>query len=112
MSFRLVISDTVTVSIKGELPDAAGVYRPFNYALTCRRMMADELRRLGDDSTRTLADVMADVARDWSGIVDEDDKPVAFSRAALDQLLNIPGMATLAFREYSAVCGARGKEKN
>ncbi|MBL8351198.1 MAG: hypothetical protein JNL87_12910 [Burkholderiaceae bacterium] len=112
MAFKLVVSDTVTVPVKGSLPNAAGVAAPFAFSLQARRLQADALRDLAQDNERTVAEFLASVVFDWSAVLGEDDKPAPFSEAGLAQLLNIVGMAGLAFTAYVEACGARGKEKN
>lgn len=112
MAFKLVVSDTVSFAVKGRLPDQGGVPRPFEFTLNSRRMGAEEMKRLADDTERTVADVIAEKAEGWSGVLDGDDRPLSFTPEALQQLLDIPGMAGLVLAAYVEACGARGREKN
>jgi len=110
MPFKLIVSNTVLVPVKGVINDAAGKSSPFSFSLTCQRLNADELKEALSSSDTLVGDVVARVAQDWSGVLDEEGQPVAYSDLALKQLLNIPGVAALCFGAYIQAVGA--KEKN
>lgn len=111
MGIRIVIEDKVRFKVKGVIRDGAGADQPFDFSLTCLRLDADAIKaRLSNDSDASVVDFLADIVEDWSGVRDEDDKPVAYSEDALRTLCRIPGVAAVAFRTYLAECGA--KEKN
>ena len=112
MAFKLTISDTVTVPVKGAIPNAAGVAQPFAFSLVCRRITQEQLMSLGQDKERSTADFLAEVTQDWSGVLGDDDRPVPYTPAALAQLLDIVGMAGVAFAAYIEACGAQGRGKN
>lgn len=112
MSFKLVISDTVTVPVKGTIPNAAGAPQAFSYSLVCERLKADTLRAMMDANERTVPEFLAGVVSDWAGVLDDDGQPLPFNHDGLAALFNIVGMAGVAFAAYLEACGARGKEKN
>ena len=111
MAFRLVVSQTVAVPVQGRVPDESGRPTLFNFTLLCRRLPASELKHAIDQTERTVAEFLASVVEGWEHVLDADGKPVPFSASALQQLLDIVGMATLCFQAYLEGCGARGKEK-
>ena len=112
MAFKLKVSDTVLVPVKGEMKDEAGRSAAFSFSLVCKRLMADELRELLERRDATVAESLVPLTQGWRDVLDEDGKPVEFSSDALAALLNFPGVAGLAFQAYLTEVGARGKEKN
>lgn len=112
MSFRLVVSDTISVPVAGRLPDASGRAVPFSFTLTARRLPATELRAAIDNNDRTVPEFLASVVRGWSGVQADDGAELPYSPAALDALLDIVGMAGLIFSGYIEACGVKAKEKN
>ena len=111
MAIKIVISDTVGIKVKGTINDAAGVPQPFDFALTCNRLDADQIQsKLQNQSDASIAGFLADVVQGWSGVRDGDDKPIAYTEDNFALLCKIPGVAALAFRTYLAEVGA--KEKN
>lgn len=111
MAFKIVISKTVKFKVKGTFKDEAGVDQPFDFTLTCKRLMGDELRdRFSNQSTESLIEFFADVTLGWDGIKDVNGESVPFSRGALGELLGLPGMPLLVVNTYLAE--VRVKEKN
>ncbi len=110
--FKLAISNTITVPIKGSIPDDKGGAVPFNFTLRCKRLKADELKDAVEQNDRTLAQFMADITEGWDGVADAEGNALPYSRAALDELFNIVGMVLLVFQAYMDACGAKGKAKN
>lgn len=105
---KLIVSATVLIAVAGKIPSEAGVPVPFDFTLKCVRKPADELRAILDKGL-TMTEVVRLVAIDWTGVHGEDGQPVQFSPAALEQLLNIPGMAKVAYDAYFEGCGAKAK---
>lgn len=114
MAIKIVVSNAVGFTVKGVINDAAGIPQPFSFKLTCVRMDAEQIQaRLRADSEGTLVDFLASVIQDWSGVRDDEDKSLPYSREALNELCTIPGVAAVAFRAYIAEVGAKdAKEKN
>lgn len=112
MAFKLSVSDTVTVPVKGHIPNAAGAAQPFAFSLVCRRLKGATLRALVKDPEQEVAPFVCDVTSGWQGVLDEDDQPLPFSQQGLAELLDIVGMPGLVFAAYIDACGAKGKEKN
>lgn len=112
MSFRLTVSDTVTVPVNGNMPDAAGKPARFSFTLKARRLSLSELRSLTEGDDRTAPQFLLDNVIGWEGVLDEDGNQVPFARAALEQMLEILGMASLILGAYVEACGAKGTAKN
>ncbi|MFZ4498751.1 MAG: hypothetical protein ACOYMX_03490 [Burkholderiales bacterium] len=115
MSIRLVVSDTVTVPVSGNLRDADGKLVPFAYTLKCKRLNTTALKlqiEAVSNGELTGDAFMSSVVVGWSGVADEDGKAVEFSEGALSQLWELPGMAGVAFAEFLVCNSAQGKAKN
>jgi hypothetical protein len=112
MSFRLVVSNTISVPVAGRLPDASGRAVPFSFTLTARRLPATELLSAIESNDRTVPEFLDSVMLGWSGVQDDDGVELPFSASALNSLLDIVGMAGLVLKAYIEACGAKGKEKN
>ncbi|WP_119157432.1 hypothetical protein [Caldimonas tepidiphila] len=110
MAFKLVVSNTVAVPVKGVISDEAGKSVPFNFSLTCERLTAAELKSVIDSKETLVGEVVQRVAQGWSGVLDAEGQPLPYSDAGLAQLLDIPGIASLCFGAYIQAVGA--KEKN
>jgi hypothetical protein len=110
MAFKLMMRNSVVVPLKGELKDDNGKPERFEFALVCRRMGADELRETLKDGQRTMKAVMLDVTEGWRNVLDADGQtPVPFATEPLDQLLDTPGLAQLAFEAYLKEQAAHAK---
>jgi len=111
VAIKIVISDTVGIKVKGTINDASGVAQPFDFALTCTRLDAEQIQaKLKSESESSITDFLLDVITGWSGVRDADDKPLPYTEDALRQLCKIPGVSSLAFKTYLVEVGA--KEKN
>lgn len=111
MAIKIVLSPLVKFKVQGTIKDEAGADQPFNFSLTCKRLDSDQIKaKLQDESDRSVTEFLAGVIDAWEGVRDDDDKPIAYSEAALKRLALIPGVALLSFRTYLLEVGA--KEKN
>lgn len=111
MAINISIDNKVGIKVKGSINDAAGIAKPFDFSLTCIRLDSDQIQaKLSGDSTDSVVDFLADVAEDWAGVRDSENKSVPYSTEALRALCKIPGVAGIAFRTYLNEVGA--KEKN
>ncbi|MFZ3289259.1 MAG: hypothetical protein WA191_20765 [Telluria sp.] len=109
--YKIVVSDTVAVQVKGALSDADGKPVSFKFTLACKRLGAEEYKaRMEGEST--TKDVMQEVTTGWSGqrlVLEEDGTPAEFCADALDALLDINGMANVCFVAYGKESGAHAK---
>jgi len=109
MAFQLIERNRVAVQVKGQLPDEAGKPQPFSFTLHCKRLGAQELREVLKDDAKTTVDFMADVVQGWSGVTGDEGAMLPFTEAALNALLDVPGVAGLAFAAYMEQQAARAK---
>lgn len=108
MAIKIVVSNNVGIRVKGTINDADGVAQPFEFVLKCKRLDADQInKKLKVESDATMAEFMEDVVEDWSGVRDEDAKPIPFDANMLKQLFKLPGVPFLAFRAYMDDVGAK-----
>jgi hypothetical protein len=112
MEFKLAIADKIGVKVKGTLTTETGADRPFEFVLVCNRKSNDEMKAVLSDKDKTAQDFFAAEATGWRGqglVLTADDKPADFSSEALQQLLNISGMAALCWHSYVQQVGATAK---
>lgn len=111
MAIKIVLSPLVKFKVQGTIKNEAGIDKPFDFWLTCKRLDADEIKAaLQDESDKSVIEFLAGVIETWEGVRDDNDKPIDYSEDALKQLALIPGVTVLAFRTYLSEVGA--KEKN
>lgn len=114
MPIRITLADRLKIQVQGQVKDADGVDEPFAFTLDCRRLDAEQIKKLlkpsaADAPATALEDVLADLASDWSGVSGADGQPVPYSPAALRQLLRIPGLAALTLGVYLDQVSAKAK---
>jgi hypothetical protein len=76
---------------------------------------SEVLAMLTGEEVRKIEEVARQVSRDWSGVVDEDKRPVPFSIEVLDAILeHEPGFAAGFDLSYLRAANGQGKvrEKN
>jgi len=110
MAIKISVSNTVAFNVKGTINDAAGIAQPFSFKLTCTRLEQEQITaKLQSDTESKIVDFLVDVVEDWSGVRDDDDKPLAYSEDSLRKLCKISGVAAVAFHTYLAEVGAKAK---
>jgi hypothetical protein len=108
MAFKIALSATYTVTVKGELPNDQGKVDKFNFVAEFKRCDLDQLDELRKISQR---EVLRDVLVGWSGLLDEDNQTVPYNSAAKDAVLAIP-QAVFALIEAFWASVYKAKEKN
>lgn len=108
MALKINLSDTLRVKLAGTLAGPEGP-EPFDFAVTAKRLTAEELEHQTRRDDHTVGDFLGSVITNWSGVRSESGE-VPYSRQALDDLLRtIPGLAGMMFEQYVIDCGARRK---
>lgn len=110
--FRLVVSDRVTVPVKGQIADEKGMAQAFSFSLSCKRMSKADLKdRLESLTSGQLDgdDFLREVIEGWSGVQDADGKEIPYSAKALEDLLNVAGISAVAFGAYVEANSAKAK---
>lgn len=108
MAIKIVVSNIVGIKVKGTINDENGVAQPFEFVLKCKRLDADQIsekHKLQSDAT--MSEFMEDVVEDWSGVRDEDGKPIPFDANMLKQLFKCTGVPFLAYKAYLEDVGAK-----
>lgn len=110
--YKVAVSDTVNVTVKATIADAGGKPVTHKFLLTCERRSADEMKDQMDSSFNVKA-FLKEVTTGWEGqrlVLNEDDgKPAEFDSDALDELLNISGLAMVCFVAYGNQAAAQSK---
>jgi hypothetical protein len=85
--FKIVASPTFTCPVRLSRP---GDEVPSSLIVTFKHKGSRDLARWlrAAKDTESDAEYLAEVIDGWSGVVGDDDKPVPFSRAALEQMLD------------------------
>ena len=113
MAFVLKQSDTYSWPVTFDLPIDGGRHQRQSFDGEFRRLSQSRNRELGQQieaGDTTDADLATEVLVGWSGITDDSGKDVPFSQAALQQLLDVPMLATAIITAYfSSLQGAKRK---
>jgi hypothetical protein len=110
MAIKLTISNKVKFKVEGTIKDADGVDQPFNFALTCKRLDAEELqRRFAASQDSTLGEFLEEITLDWAEVKDDAGQALAYSADSLKSLLRSPGLAALVYGKYITEIGAKAK---
>ena len=110
--YKIVVGNTVAVSVKGALTNEAGKDVPFKFTLVCKRLEADELKDALAGGETQVNEFVTSVATGWREqrlVLEADDTPAEFCPDALEALLNINGMGMLCFTAYMKEAGAKAK---
>ena len=113
MAFVLKQSDTYSWPVTFDLPIDVGRHQRQSFDGEFRRVSQSRIREMGQQieaGDTTDADLATEVLVGWSGITDDSGKDVPFSQAALQQLLDVPMLATAIITAYfSSLQGAKRK---
>lgn len=105
MALKLAVANRIGIKVEGNTTDEEGTAKPFRFILVCDRLPHLEVKGHLEDKAGTTTEFFKKHARDWKEqqlVLDEDDKPAAFSDAALDVLLQIAGMPNACWQAYIA----------
>lgn len=104
--------DTLRWPVKVRLPKDGGGFVDEGFDALFKRLTRVEVDNLAErvaSGEISGVDAVKSIVVGWSGVTD-DGADVPFSAAALDQLLNIPGVALATYRAFAdAVNGAATK---
>lgn len=110
MAIKITVSEQLQFPVRGTYTDEAGAAVAFDFHLKARRLPQTTLEQVLGDKDRRARDFLAEVVTGWSGVLDDDGKPVLYSAQALSSLLaQQAGLAGLAFAAYLEHVGARAK---
>lgn len=113
MKYKVVISNKINTKVKGFYKDESGVSKPFSFELVQERLDQTALDEVISDKGESTAEFIRRTTHGWKGqrlVLTEDEQPADYCPEALDELLNISGMANFCFQAY--VAQVLVKEKN
>lgn len=108
MTIKIKLSNLVKFRVKGEINDENGTKQAVDFSLTCERRPADDWKKIFVEGEK-LSTGFAQITKGWGDVLGEDDKPLAYSADALEQLFSIPGVAQLAYVAYVTESGVKAK---
>jgi len=109
--YKIAVSNTVPVVVKATIADEHGKLVNHKFTLTCERRDAEQMKDVVAGSFNAR-DFMKEVTTGWEGqrlVLEEDGSPAAFEPDALEALLNIGGLAMVAFIAYGKDSAAQAK---
>ena len=113
MAFVLKQSDTYSWPVSFDIPVDGGRHQRVTFDGVFKRVSQSRLREIGQliqEDQLTEAELVSEILVGWSGITDDSGKDVPFSQAALQQLLDVPMLATAIITAYfSSLQGAKRK---
>lgn len=108
--YKLMVSDTVVVPVRGSIADSSGQPVDFDFTITCKRV--DATAQKAAFATQSAAEFLGQQAIAWAGqklVIDEFGNPAEFCQEALSALFDIQGMDILCVAAYVKAVSAREK---
>ena len=113
MAFILKQSDTYVWPVTFDIPVDGGRHEKQTFDVQFKRMPQKWIRDIAKkiDADEVLdVDVAREVVLGWSGITDDAGKEVPFSQKALDQVLDVPTLASaMVLAYFNSVAGVKVK---
>jgi hypothetical protein len=113
MAFVLKQSDTYSWPVSFDIPVDGGRHEKHTFDGEFKRVPQSRIREIGQliESGDILDSAIAsEVLVGWSGVLDDAGKELPFSQKALDQLLDVPLLATAIVTSYfQSLQGAKRK---
>lgn len=113
MAFVLKQSDTYSWPVTFEVPTDGGRHERQTFDGEFKRLPQSRVRELGkliEANEVTDVEVASEVLVGWAGITDDNGKDVPFSQKALEQLMEVPLLATQVVAAYfQSLSGAKRK---
>ena len=113
MAFVLKQSDTYSWPVAFDIPVDGGRMQRQTFDGEFRRLSQSRITEIGAQIKTeeiTDADLAAEVLVGWSGVTDGDGKEVPFSQKALEQLLDVPMLASaITVAYFESLQGAKRK---
>ena len=115
MSFQIKQKDSYSWPVKFDIPED-GQYRRETFNAVFKNISQSrfqELIELSQSDDFNDVDIVREVVIGWSGITDDKDEEIPFTKAKLEQLLDVLGLATaIASSFVESRKGSAAKRKN
>lgn len=113
MAFVLKQSDTYIWPVTFDVPVDGGRHEKQTFDGEFKRLPQSRIREIGrqiESGEVTDAEIACEVLVGWTGVTDDQGKDIPFSQRALEQLLDVPMLATSVVMAYFAsLQGAKRK---
>ena len=113
MAFVLKQSDTYRWPVQVDMPVDGGRHERHTFDGEFKRITQSRVREMGElIETGDLidSDLVREVLIGWDGVNDEDGNPIKFSQKTLDQLVDVPMLATAISKAFfESLAGAKRK---
>ena len=118
--FKLAVSNVVGFEVKGRIFEEGSRPLEVKFRMMAERIPVQVYRdAVGEGSSATTRDFLAEHVRGWSGqriVLDEGGQPADYCTEALDVLLSLIGMEPLILGAYlealTVASTAEGRAKN
>jgi len=113
MAFTLKQSDSYQWPVVIDIPVDGGRHDRQTFDGEFKRVTQSRIREMGQliqEEEITDADLVREVLVGWTNIDDDDGNPVKFSQSTLNQLIDIPLVATaIATAYFNSMAGVKRK---
>lgn len=113
MAFVLKQSDSYSWPVTFDVPVDGGRHERQTFDGEFKRLPQSRIREIGqqiESGDVTDAQIAGEVLVGWSGVMDDQGKEVPFSQKALEQMLDLPMLATSVVMAYfNSLQGAKRK---
>ena len=113
MAFVLKQSDTYSWPITFDLPVDGGRHQRQSFDGEFMRLPQSRIREIGqliESGDITDAAIASEVLVGWSGVTDDQGEDIPFSKKTLEQILDVPMLATSVVTAYfGSLQGAKRK---
>tara|TARA_B100001094_G_scaffold197687_1_gene191814 strand:+ start:9010 stop:9354 length:345 start_codon:yes stop_codon:yes gene_type:complete len=113
MSFVLKQGNSYKWPVVHDMPVDGGKHERHTFDAEFKRITQSRIRQMGeqiDNNEITESELVTEVLLGWDGINDDDGNPIKFSQKALDQVIDVPMLATSISKAFfDSIAGAKRK---
>lgn len=110
MAFVLKKGASYTWPVKFETPASGGRYDKHTFDAEFKRLSDSRLKEVLNSEAAKDTDFAREILTGWSGVKDESGNEMPFSQTAVDELLEVPGIASAIVKTYlESLTGAKTK---
>jgi len=113
MSFVLKQGNSYKWPVVYDMPVDGGKHERHTFDAEFKRITQSRIRQMGEqieNNEITESELVTEVLLGWDGINDDDGNPIKFSQKALDQVIDVPMLATSISKAFfDSIAGAKRK---